>query len=204
MTYSDGNYFAKKQADKTTYELLTGNAKISSSPFSSTIKVLGPFALVDENYERHLCDMDGNILYDAAVSSANYDAVTGRVIGVNTKDKNTMFFTADGTLFLTVPEDDAHSYSISAERISASMKDGSDYSYYSVVDQDYTINGVSVGGTFISRRNSGGKCDLVDWLTGDNLLQGYDNYKLVGGGASWYVIATDNASKTATVYRLNK
>ena len=71
-------------------------------------------------------------------------------------------------------------------------------------DQDYTINGVSVGGTFISRRNSGGKCDLVDWLTGDNLLQGYDSYKLVGGGASWYVIATDNASKTATVYRLNK
>ena len=202
----DDHYFAKKTVDGTTsYELLNEKGEICSAPFAYAPSLIGRFALVyDSNFDRYLYDLEGNQILEGAVASAYLDEATQRLMAINMKDKTVGFYDTDGNLILSVTEDETLSVSSYESIMGVCKKDGYDRLYYSVPDEDYTINGTQLGGTFISYVNAGGKDELVDWLTGDVLLQGYDDYDLVGGGENWYVVATDHASKISTVYKIGK
>ena len=150
--------------------------------------------------------MGGNRVLDADVRHAYLDRITQRIFCVELKDDSTLFLDLEGNTLLTAAKDDTHFVGFNdSENLYSYVKSGSDKVYFSLKDQDYTISGNLIGGTFVSHPSSDGKRELIDWLTGDVLLQGYDKYQMAhySDGENWYVIAFDERANTATLYKLS-
>ena len=198
---SQGVYLAViNSTDGTRYALLDETGAFASVEFDQQVSPAGPYLMT---YDSHLVQKDGTAVTENKISSFAYDERGGCF---EDTEGNDTFFDSDGKLLLTVQKSDTIAPRGSNDCFFVRKAVSGGYSFYSFKDGDYTLT--SKDGTFythwlVQTSNNGGSYNLVDSLTGETLLAGYDSYSVHDADGKRYVVAVLNSNNTWDVFRLN-
>ena len=173
VDYYNGQYYAvKKENGNNKYALLNEKGKVVSQYYSGSERPVGYGDLV----------FDGNALYKADGTKLTdcteigfYDSDMNRAV-VAKINAEYYFYYPDGRQYLAIKKSDAD-VRIENGRVYISKGDSSNKSYYCFKDKDYTFGAIGTLSNWMAKRqNSGGRYELVDYFTGQTLLQGYDDF----------------------------
>lgn len=188
------NYFlGNKYTDgETTYFLVDRTGKIVSAEFKGYISEVGDYLKV----ENSLYDYDGNKLNNDAYSNIMFEDRRG-VGYLLWNDEQVQLLASDGTEICTK----SIAGDISVSQSYFTIKNGD--THYCWKDDDFTIKGRAIYGALVISEGEKQTKDLIDTVTGDTILSGYDDYDIVGDlSTGLYVYAQKNYSEY-DVYLLN-
>jgi len=187
---NDDRYFvARKTVDsKYKYFLVDRKGKIVSSEFERTPSVYGNNLCLDGK----LYDFKGNVVFEEKMYEWFLDElVTGNVFSIQTEDKKIFLITERGeVLFEDVISDDVK---FEGSKFLAKKQNENSYNYYSLKHNNYCIeNGISVGPWIVGTKNPGGFYDLMDVISGEKIIESYNDYTYVKSDSGiYYIYAID-------------
>lgn len=187
-SYVDGNYYkAVKYADgETIYVVMDKTGQIVSKEFTDSIDIVGNLVLCKDK----VYNFNGENILEGDFTSVNYDLLYGNCYIANNYDTDiSVIFKENGAILYQAKETD--DLTVYNSEFVASKKIDGNYMYFSHKDKDYTIKGYSVAPWLVKVSDANGIYDLVDTISGENVLEGYTNYssKVVNGTTS-YILAS--------------
>lgn len=180
--YVSGYIVAKKTvSDKETYALLDETGKVVSAEFDQRPYVYGELLFVGNQ----LVTFDGKPVVEGQFKHLYWESVYGQC-----------WVLYDGTTYKAVDKDgnvlyenEADDSKMDTTQMMCYIQNESERKYYSVVDKDYTIEGVGVAPFIVKRPLGESAYELVNVLTGQVILSGALDYKVAIDGSILYVYA---------------
>ncbi len=191
-----GQYFVgNKNIDGSLkYFLVDHSGQIASAQFDHNITAVGPFLTSGNNFY----DYDGKKITDFDEDKDlhwNYDGF--RRLGVIIwSDDEIQAIGNDGADIFKIPVTDDVSVDQNGQYVIKRDK-----SYYSWKDKDFTISGSPIGGGLVVTRATDNK-DLIDTVTGETVLTGYDDYEIYGNFVDGYYIYAKISYQEYDIYRV--
>lgn len=166
-----GNYYAARMYtnDATKYAVMDLTGKVVSAEFDDYLDIQGELVFCDGK----VYNFAGDNVLPGEYSSMYYDKIFGNNWLVRNDDTYTMI-DVNGNVYFDGTFDDDHT--VYTSEFLASVKKDGEYYFYSHKDQDYTIQGYSVAAWIVKTPANNYRYDLVDTMTGEKLLEGYENY----------------------------
>ena len=198
---NNGYYIGENYVDDHySYVLLDEKGKQVAGPFEDgNFTFVGDILIADKK----IFDLSGNVLLDEKADECHVETE---------RKKGAMLFTADNRAII---------YDLETKEViyNEEKVDGYDYNYaacdireigeqksriYSWADRDFTFTGVLMGAMLANVENDDGSHRLVDVTTNDTILEGYDNYTVMGSlDTTLRVYASASDSETTDIYFLS-
>ncbi len=187
--YDAGDYLlaSKYENGEHSYVLLDKSGKQVSAVFTDDPSVYGDLLYVNEG----LHTLDGKKFVDGQYGYVYDDAVFGKGLVLKQGEQYTCIDRTGAVLWEGA---DYTSY-IGLLR----QKEGDKYTYYSVAEQDYTIEGTGFANWLVQVSQANHKYGIVDVISGKPIIEGYAYYKSVHVDGVLYVYA-QGANNTYDIY----
>ena len=168
------------------YVVMDKTGKVLSAEFDEYIYVYGEVIECGNK----IYNFEGKNLIDGEYTSVYYDKMFGNTWMLYNDDAYTMIDKDGGVYFAGVYDDDS---SVNSYDFVASKKIDDVRYYYSHKDQDFTIEGYSFAPWIVKTSSDNFMYNLVDTMSGETLLEGYNGYSYTAKSAlSYYVYAKYN------------
>lgn len=189
-------YFAasKYESGGSTYVLMDKTGKIISAKFSDYPMLYGELILSDDK----LYDFSGNQIAEGTYDYVYFDEQT-ESCWILEKDETRSLIKEDGTVIYTNTEEGDIRFETSNFVIRNTID--SDYFYYSLKEKDFTIEGYSFAPWIIEVSGENYTSALADVISGETIIEGYNNYKEVIVDTTLYVYA-ENYDSGIDIYTI--
>lgn len=192
---SYGYYIASKYEDGTTkYVVMDNKGKVISSEFTDSITIYGEVIMCGDK----IYNLKGENIISGTYEYVYYD----QVVCQNWLLKNGDYYTLidkNGNVFFNGASDGNENNVFTTDFVASKKTKEGDYYFYSYKENDYTIKGYSFAPWIVKSPNANNLYDLVDTMTGEKLLEGYNDFSSISKNTlSYYVYAKHNGG--ADVY----
>ncbi len=190
--YSYGDYYsASKYTDKYTYAVMNNKGEVLSENYAESVEIYGELVFC----EGKIYNLKGENIISGTYDSVTYDELLGNNWILRKGDVYTMI-DAKGNIYYNGGGDGV---TVWTDYFLASKRVNNEYYCYSFQDKDYTVKGTAFGPWIIKTDNANMMYNLVDAMTGETILEGYNRYTSVPLNAyAYYVYAEFNGG--ADVY----
>ena len=189
----NGMYIASKYVDDVTkYAVMDSTGKIVSAEFNDSIELVGDLILCEDK----VYNLAGENVITGEYDSLDADPMFGQTYMLRKDEVYTMIDKNGGVFYNGGNQKDVHVYS--SEYLANKEVDGDRY-FYSHKSHDYTIKGYSFAPWVVKVDNANNMHNLVDTMTGNVLMEGYNDYSFnYWSDVAYYVYAKYNGG--ADVY----
>lgn len=203
---TDGvHYVAKRYMDgETTSVIMDKTGAVVSVEYKGYVDLVGELVLCDSV----LYNFEGKVMLDGECGGVKQDRVFGEYYVAHAGDVYTVL-DPTGAVYLSMVFDDTHTFY--SDQFLASDKTSGDYMYYNHKTQQYDIKGYSLAPWVVKVVGANNTYELVDTMTGDVMLSGYNNYSYnarnpetyyiyakYNGGADVFLATSMNGFKSVT------
>jgi len=180
-------YVASRYADgETVYVVMDKNGEVISSEFSEYPTVVGKLVLCDGVLQ----NFNGKRVLDGNCDNVTLDKIFGQYYVARTEDIYTML-DETGAVYLSMEYDDDHAF-YSSDFVAYDCTSG-EYMFYNHKTQEYDIKGYAMSPWIVKVSGANYTYELIDTMTGDTLLSGYQNYSYnVRNPETYYIYAKHN------------
>ncbi|MBR2476590.1 MAG: OmpA family protein [Clostridia bacterium] len=178
----DGSYVATKNVDGSTKSVVmdkTGN--VISAEFNSNIVCYGSVILMDNK----VYNLEGNNIVEGTYDLVYYDKIIGNH-WILKNDSGYTMIDKNGAIYFT--GGDGKDTTVFTNEFTASKKIDDKTMYYSHKDKDYTISGYAFAPWVVKVESANYRYDLVDTMTGEKLLEGYQSYSYTARNPMAYYV----------------
>lgn len=191
----DKYYIARKYVDsKSKYMVVDKKGEVVSVEFDEYPNLYGECLFV----ENKLYDFEGKVVCDGEFKYASLDKFTKNAIMLSTEDDDATIIKDGKTVLAQIKS--SNDTSVGSSDFTANKKTDDGNVYYSYKDKDYTLKGSSYGPWVIETRSEDGIANLVDTISGEVLISGYDDFTSgVFDGSAFYAFGK-NEDGTVDVY----
>ena len=185
---SIGDYFyASKYEGSIKYFIIDKSGKIISSKFDSIPNLVGDYLFVDNK----LCKFDGKQVVEGTFDSAKFDNLFKNTYML-VKGSDITYIDADGNVIYHGANTETYSFIIKNDA----------KQFYSFKDKDFTIQGeyASFAASWIVKISKDNKDELVDTITGETILSGYEYYSFVENENNTLYVYAKNSDGTVDIY----
>ncbi len=170
----EGNYFTASKYDSgnSTYVLLDAKGNVVTAEFPSWFTVYGRLILCDDK----VYDFAGNQVVEGTVEGLRYDERFENIWIVKNGEERTLI-DVEGTEIMHYTCDDSLYYEESSFAVAKRDSDGNRKQFYCLADGDYVLEGsYAVAPWLVQKTNEDWTEDLIDTVSGNALLEGYEGY----------------------------
>ena len=187
---SQGDYFAASvnNGNGKKYVLMDKTGKVVSAEFDNRPTVSGELILVDGK----VYNIEGENIIDGEFDRMYFDNQWGEVWALQ-KDKIYTLITSDGSVLYQVNTTDSSVTSFDTTTFVARKKADDKFMSYSLADKDFTVIGNSVAPWLVQNYEEK-KPAIIDTISGETLLSGYDDYEIISVPGSMYYIYAKSGS----------
>ncbi len=173
------------------YFVVDRSGKTVSAEFNDYMSAAGDYLKVQDS----LYDYEGNKLSNDAYSSISFDDYRG--LGTLLwNDAQFQLIAYDGT------EIGSGKLGGDASVVNYQFVIKNGDAYYCWKDGDFTVKGRAISGALVISDGSDGKKELIDTVTGDVLISGYDDYKAPDSADNGFYVYAENSYDSYDVYLL--
>lgn len=191
----DKYFMARKYVDsKSKYMVVDKKGEVVSVEFEEYPNLYGECLFV----ENKLYDLEGNVVCEGEFKRASLDKFTRNAIML-TAENDDVTIIKDGKTVVAQFESSDDINSGSTE-FTTSKKTDDGYLYYSLKDKDYTLKGSSYGPWVVETRNDDGSANLVDTISGETLVNNYEDFTSATYVGSTFYAFGKNEDGTVDVY----
>lgn len=188
-SYQYGYYVADKYENGTTYSVVMNEkGETVSSEFSDDIEIYGELI----HCANKLYDFGGKQIIDGEYPMVYHETLYGNCWLLREEDDTYTMILADGSILYK----DVYGGKVmvfSDDFVAHEQNGATDWTYYCHADKDYTIPGYSFAPWLVRTDNPTNEqllYDVVDTITGNKLLEGYESYSYSEtDGTALYVYA---------------
>ncbi len=191
-------YYARKTVDyEAIYVIMGKDGTVLSAEFSSMPNVCGDYVRCDGT----VTDFEGNeVAEESEFDSLKQDPFT-KLVYIATNDDEYIMFDHEGNILHSAEIDDDHNIDTYTTFLPYEKSEGvngfDNTMYYCLKDDAYTLDGNTLA-PFLIRTDSLGTYDVVDAVSGEVIIEGYDSYSAKTINSITYVYA--KAGGTTDIY----
>lgn len=188
-------YLAIKYVDsKPKYFVVDKKGESVSAEFDEYPKLYGECLFVKDK----LYNFAGETVCEGEFKCATIDKFTKNAILLTTENEDTTIIKDGKTVLAQIAVSDNINVSSSDFTIKKKTDDGC--LYYSFKDKDYTLKGSGYGPWVVATGNDDGTSNLVDTISGENLVSNYEEFKSGSVVGSTFYAFGKNSDGTIDVF----